>query len=135
MVDALGPVDVHVRLRQDGLAVVAIHRVQETVARRMRYEFAHLPRDHTINENVGADLIVIPEVAGRVLEKPVHRSRIGVPRDRTVCIEVVTGPISWIEHRDGVASSPDGLVGVGVVSSGHPNRGTSGLPGVIFVLP
>src|SRR3984893_15918960 len=43
LIDALGPVDVvHVRLGAEDLAVMAVHSVDETVARRMRDELARL---------------------------------------------------------------------------------------------
>ena len=47
--------------------------------RGVRDQLARLPGDLAVNENVGAGFVVVPHVAGRVLEVPVHRSCIGIP--------------------------------------------------------
>src|SRR6266851_1461308 len=101
----------------------------------MGNELAWLACDLAVDEDVGADFIVIPHVARRELEVPVHRPGVGIPGNRTVCIEVVAWPIGGIEHRDRVAGAPNGLVGVGVIGSGYPHGGPAGLPGIGAALP
>ena len=135
LVDALGPVDVHVGLGHDHRAVRPLHRVEEAVARGMRHQLARLARDLAVDEDVRADLVEIPHVAGRVLEVPVHLAGVGIVRDRAVGEEVVARPIGRIVHRHRVAGPPEGLVGGGIVGSGHPQGAAAGLPGVVLVLP
>jgi len=57
---SLGPVDLHIGLRADDLPIVAVHHVEVTVARRVRYELARLPGNVAVDQDVGADLVVIP---------------------------------------------------------------------------
>src|SRR6185295_3593476 len=61
LVDAFGPVDVvHVGFGRDDLAVVALHGVGEAVTRRMRDQLAVLAGDLAVDENVRADLVIVP---------------------------------------------------------------------------
>src|SRR6516225_1401957 len=49
LIDALGPADLHIGLRADDLPIVAIHRVEMAVARRVRDQLARLPLDFTVD--------------------------------------------------------------------------------------
>ncbi len=60
LVDAAGPVDLRVRLCPDDLAVVAIHRVEMAVARRMRDQLARLSGNLAVDHDVGTDLVIVP---------------------------------------------------------------------------
>src|SRR5262245_10885652 len=136
LVDAGRPVDVaEIGLGQQGLPVAALHGVEVAVASGVRDQRARLPSDHTIDEDVRAGLVVIPMVAGRVLEVPVHLAGVGIPRDHAVGVEIVAGAIGGIEHRYRVAGAPDHLVGLHVVGAGDPHGAAAGLPGVVLVLP
>ena len=88
-----------------------------------------------VDQDVGADLVVIPHVAGRELEIPVHLAGVGIPGDGAVGVEVVAGPVGRIEHRHRIAGAPDGLVGSRVVGAGDPHGAAAGLPGVVVALP
>jgi hypothetical protein len=101
---------------------VAVHGVDEAVARRMGDELARLAGYLAIDQDMGADLVEVPHVAGRVLEIPVHLAGIGIPGDRTVGVEIVAGTVVRIEHRHRVAGAPDGLVGLHVIGAGDPDR-------------
>src|SRR5258708_6029370 len=70
LVDALGPVDLRIGLRQDRLTVEAVEGVEEAVAGRVGDELARLPGDVAVDQDVGADLVVVPHVTGRELEIP-----------------------------------------------------------------
>src|SRR5260370_27002312 len=136
LMDSLGPVDlVYVRLGADDSAVGPLHGVEETVAGRVRDQLAWLTSDIAVDHDVGADLVVIPHVAGRKLEVPIHFASVGVPGDGAVGEEVVAGPVGWVEHRHRIAGTPDGLVGVWIIGAGHPDGAAAGLPGVVPVLP
>ena len=135
LVDALGPVDLHVGLGEHHRAIGTLHRVDEAVARRMRDQLARLAADLSVDQDVGADLVVIEHVARRELEIPVHVAGVGIPRDHAVGIEVVARPIERIEHRHRIAGAPQGLVGRGIVSAGDPNRTAAGAPGIGVAFP
>src|ERR1700730_12437240 len=96
---------------------------------------AGLAVDLAVDQDVGAFLVVIPVVAGRELEVPVHLAVIGVPGDHGVSVEVVAGAVGGIEHRNRIAGAPDHLVRGDVVGPGHPHGAAAGLPGVVLVLP
>ena len=101
----------------------------------MRDQLARLAVDLAVDQDVRADLVVVPHVAGRVLEVPVHLAGVGIPGDRAVGVEVVARPIGRVEHRHRIAGAPDGLVGRRIVGAGHPDGAAAGLPGVVLVLP
>src|SRR5260370_24604090 len=136
LMDSLGPVDlVHVRLGADHCAVHPLHGVEETVAGRVRNQLAWLTSDIAVDHDVGADLVVIPHVAGRKLEIPIHFASVAVPGHGAVGEEVISGPVGWVEHRHRIACTPDGLVGVWIIGSRYPDAASAGLPGVVPVLP
>src|SRR5262249_24913417 len=112
-----------------------VHRVDEAVAGRMSDELARLAVDVAVDQNVGADLVEIPHVAGRVLAKPVHLDGIGIPRDGAVGVEIVAWARPRIHHRHRVAGTPDRGVGGGIIGAGDPDGATAGLPGIVLVLP
>ena len=73
-----------------------------------------LPRlavDYGVDQDVGADLVEVPHVAGRVLEVPVHLAGVGILGDRAVGEEVVARPVGRIVFRHRIADAPDRLVG------------------------
>src|SRR5207342_1681693 len=85
---------------------------------------------------VRAGFVVIPVVARRVLEIPIHLAGVGIPGDHAVGVEVVAGAVAGVEHGDRIAGAPDHLVGLDVVGAGHPHGPAAGLPGdLILVLP
>src|SRR5262249_25943821 len=122
-------------LGQQGLPVAALHGVEIAVAGGMGDQRARLPGDYAVDEDVGAGLVVVPMVAGRVLEVPVHLAGVGIPRDHAVGVEIVAGAVGGVEHRHRVAGAPDHLVGLNVVGAGDPHGAAAGLPGVVLVLP
>src|SRR5262249_17230686 len=122
-------------LGQQDLPVRALHGVDEAVARGVRHELARLAVDLAVDQDVGADLVVVPHVIGRVLEVPVHVAGVGIVGDRAVGEQVVTWPMGRIELWDRVARAPDGLIGLRIVGAGDPDRAAAGLPGVGLVLP
>src|SRR5439155_13582430 len=109
--------------------------VEETVAGGMRDPLARLAVDHAIDEDVRADLVVVPMVAGRVLEIPVHLAALGVPGDHAVGEEVVTRAIGRVEHRHWITGTPDQLVRRHIIAPGHPHGAAASLPGVVLILP
>src|SRR6266852_8396152 len=92
LVEALGPVDLRIGLRQDRLTVEAVEGVEEAVAGRVGDELARLPGDVAVDQDVGADLVVVPHVAGCELDIPVHVAGVGLVGYGAVGIEVVAGP-------------------------------------------
>ena len=98
-------------------------------------ELAGLSADHAVDEDMGACLVVVPHVAGRELEIPVHLAAVGIPGDGAVGIEIVARPVGRIEHRHRIAGAPDHLVGGGIVGAGDPHCAAADLPGVVLVLP
>src|SRR5262245_55628612 len=98
-------------------------------------QLARLTGDLAVDQNVRLRLIVVPVVAGRVLEVPVHVPAVRIPRDHAVGEEVVAGTVGRIEHRHRVAGAPDHLVGGGIIRAGDPHGAAADLPGVVLVLP
>ena len=98
-------------------------------------QLARLAGDVAVDQDVGADLVVIPHVARRELEIPVHLAGVRIPGDRAVGEEIVARPVERIEHRHRIAGAPDGLVGGGIVGAGHPHGAAAGLPGIGVALP
>src|SRR5215475_4543246 len=98
-------------------------------------QLARLALDHAVNHDVGPDLVVIPHVAGRELEIPVHLAAVGVPGNSAVGEKVVARSVGRVEHRHRVAGAPDSLVGLGIVGPGYPDGAAAGPPGVVLVLP
>jgi hypothetical protein len=49
-----------VGLRADDLPIVAVHRMEMAVARRVRDQLARLPLDFAVDQNVGSDLVIVP---------------------------------------------------------------------------
>src|SRR5260370_1021462 len=135
LVDALGPVDLRIGLRQDRLTVEAVEGVEEAVAGRVGDELARLPGDVAVDQDVGADLVVVPHVTGRELEIPVHVAGVGIVGDGAVGVEIVARPIGRVEHRHRIAGAPDRLVGGGIVGAGHPDGAAAGLPRIGVALP
>ena len=78
---------------------------------------------------------IVPHVAGRELEVPVHLAGVGIVGDRAVGVEVVARPVGRVEHRHRVAGAPDRLVGLRIIGPGDPHGAAAGLPGVVLVLP
>jgi len=101
----------------------------------MRNQLALLARDLTVDKDMSADLVVIPHIAGRVLEVPVHLAGFRVPGDRAVGVKVVPRTIERVEHRHRVAGAPERLVGRRIVSARNPNCAAAGLPSVGVALP
>ena len=123
-------------LGQQGLAVVALERVEEAVARRMGDELdAAAPSTWPSIRIWDAGRVVVPHVARHILEIPVHLAGVGIPRDHAVGVEIVARPVGRIEHRHRIAGAPDHLVGGEIVGAGHPHGAAAGLPGVVLVLP
>src|SRR5205807_7687601 len=122
-------------LRLDNRAVRALHGVGETIARRMGDELARLAGDLAVDEDVGADLVVIPAVVGGVLEVPVHLPGLGFIGDDAVGVEVVARPRVGVHHRHRIAGAPESLVADGIIGAGHPDCTAAAAPGIVGVLP
>ena len=136
LIDACGPVDAaDIGLRQQRLPVAALEGVEEAVAPGVGDQLALLPADLAVDEDVRVGLVVVPMVARRVLEIPVHAPAVGIPRDHAVGVQVVAGAIGRIEHRHWIARAPDHLVGRGIVRARDPHGAAADLPGVVLVLP
>src|SRR5215471_11063394 len=101
----------------------------------MSDQLAPLSIDDSFEENVSADLVVIPHVAGRVLEIPNHLATIGIPGRDAVGEQIVAGPDPRVQLRHRIADAPERLVGVGIISPSHPQRTAPGLPGIVVTLP
>jgi hypothetical protein len=101
----------------------------------MGNELAWLAQYFAVDQDVGANLVIVEHVARSELEKPVHLASLRVPGNRAVAVEIVSRPIGGIEHRDGIPGSPDGLVCIRVIGAGYPNGSTSRLPSVVVALP
>src|SRR5258708_29221639 len=84
---------------------------------------------------MGADFVVVPQVARRELKIPVHLAGVGIVGDSAGGVEVVARSMERIEHRHRVASAPDGLIGSAIVGAGHPHSTASGLPRIGVALP
>src|SRR5215831_3267877 len=95
----------------------------------MRDQLARLPSDLSVNQDVRADLVIVPLVARRELKIPVHVARVGIIGDDAVGVEVVARPIERIEHRHRIAGSPQGLVGDGIVGACEPHCAAPSAPG------
>jgi hypothetical protein len=76
------------------LAVEAVEHVTETVAGRVRDDFAVLAVDLGVDQDVAADLVVVVVVVGRVLVVPSDLAVRGVEGDRTVGVEIVARTIA-----------------------------------------
>src|SRR5262252_9653523 len=98
----------------------------------MSDQFSPLSIDDSFEENVSADLVVIPHVAGRVLEVPNHLATIGIPGRHAVGEQIVAGPDPRVQLRHRIADAPERLVGLGVIGSGYPEGAAAGLPCVAF---
>src|SRR5262249_40482335 len=55
--------------------------------------------------------------------------------DGAVGIEIVAGPMEWVEHRDRIAGAPERLIAGRIIGAGHPYGAAAGLPGVGGALP
>src|SRR5260370_12550975 len=84
---------------------------------------------------MGADFVVVPQVARRELKIPVHLAGVGIVGDSAVGVEVVARSMERVEHRHRVASAPDSLIGSPIVGAGHPHSTASGLPRIGVALP
>src|SRR6185295_4554316 len=136
LIDTLGPEDVlDIGLGHHGLPVVALHGVEEAVAPRMGDQLAALAANRAVDQDMGAGLVVVPEVARRVLEEPVHLAVVRIPGDQAVGVEIVAWPIGRVEHRDWIAGAPEHLIAGDVVAAGDPHGAPTGLPGIVLVLP
>ena len=69
------------------------------------------------------------------MKVPVHLAAVGVPRDQTVGVEIVSRAVVRIEHRHRVSGTPKHLIGIGVIGTRDPHRAAAGLPRVVLVLP
>src|SRR5258708_22782871 len=84
---------------------------------------------------MGADFVVVPQVARRELKMGVHVGGGGIVGDSAVGVEVVARSMERVEHRHRVASAPDSLIGSPIVGAGHPHSTASGLPRIGVALP
>ena len=101
----------------------------------MRDQLARLAVDHLVEQDMGASLVVVPHVAGRILEVPVHLAAVGIPGGGGVGEQVVARARARIHHGHRIADAPDGLVAVGIVGAGHPDGTATGAPRIGLVLP
>src|SRR5215469_6912574 len=60
LIDALGPVDLHIGLRADHLPIVAVQRIEMAVAGRVGDQFAWLSLNIAVDQNVGSNLVIVP---------------------------------------------------------------------------
>jgi hypothetical protein len=86
---------------------------------RAASKLAGLPGDVAVDQDVSPHLVVIPHVAGRELEEPVHLPGVRIPGNRAVGVEVVAGAVGRVDHRHRIAGAPNGLVGAGVIGACH----------------
>src|SRR5215468_1317188 len=98
-------------------------------------ELAALISDVAVDQDVGANLVVVPHVAWRILKVPVHVAAFGIQGKRTVGIKVVAWPICGIILGRRVPGSPEGLIGVGIIGPRDPNRTAAGLPSIVGAFP
>ena len=135
-IETLGPVQiVDVLAALEELAVGAIERVVEAVAREVADDLPAAAVDRRVVQHVDADFVEVPRIVRRVLEVPGQLAGVDVQRDDGVGVEVVAGTRLRIVDRDRIAGAPDRELRRRIVGAGLPEAAAAGLPGVVRVLP
>ena len=88
-----------------------------------------------VEQDVAADFVIVPHVAGGELEIPVHLAIIGIVGNGAVGEEVVAGAIGGVEHGHRIARAPDGLIRGDIIGACHPHGAAARFPGVVLVFP
>ena len=156
----LGVVDLHVELRivverlsglriesfrpvqvvdvlpaSEELAVGAIDRVVEPVAREVADDLPASAVDRRVVQHVDADFVEVPRIVRGVLEVPGQRTCVDVHRHHGVRVQIVAGTRLRIVDRHRVARAPDRELRRRIVRAGLPEATAAGLPRVVLVLP
>ena len=101
-----------------------------------RDQLARLAVDLAVDQDVGADLVVVPMIARRVLEIPVHLAGCrGPTRSRCWCRGCRPDGRSASNIGTGLPVPQISWLVADVVGAGDPHGAAAGLPGVVLVLP
>jgi hypothetical protein len=92
---------------REELTVVAVERVEKAIAPEMGDDVAILAVDLGVDQLIDPNLVVIEEVARRVLEIPDHLSSVDVQAKGRIGEQVVARTEFRIEHRNRLAGTPD----------------------------
>ena len=119
VIEAVHPVDLHVRLPEQELARRAIEHVHQAVAIGPQH---HLPRpapERDVRKHGHLRRVVIQFVVRRELVVPLQLARVGIERDDAVAVQVVAKTLAAVPVRCRIARAPERQVRLGVVRRRH----------------
>src|SRR5262249_20600827 len=97
-IDALRPGQLgNILGRLDVRAVGAVEVVKDAVPAKVGQNLTILAVDLGVDQQLGADLVIVVIVAGRILEVPLQLAGIGVQRHARIGVEIVAWAIFGVE--------------------------------------